>query len=278
MYSDNSSQNVARKPITLPVLRKMKAESRPIVTITAYDASFAQRVDEARVDVVLVGDSLGMVIQGHASTVPVTVDDMVYHSSAVARGLHYALLIADMPFQAAAFPEQALQSATALMQQGGAQMVKLEGGGPMVDIVAVLTARDIPVCGHLGLTPQSVHKLGGYKVQGREQKAADALLADARALDQAGADMLVLECVPSSLAAEVAQAVSMPVIGIGAGAQVDGQVLVLHDLLGITPGRRPKFSKDFLTDQPGGVPEALARYTEAVRSRSFPAAEHGFER
>ena len=272
-----SQQSEPVRPITPQRLRTMKADGEPIVVITAYDASFAQQVDQAGIDVVLVGDSLGMVVQGHDSTVPVTLDEMIYHCRAVSRGLRRGLLIADMPFQAAAFVEQAVQASARLMREGGAQMVKLEGGGHVIEIVAALSERSIPVCAHLGLTPQAVHKLGGYRVQGREQSAADALLQDARELEQAGADLLVLECVPRKLAREVSQALSIPVIGIGAGNDVDGQVLVIYDLLGITPGKRPKFSRDFLRDGEGGIPEALARYAAAVRSGEFPAAEHGFD-
>ena len=272
-----SQQSEPVRPVTPQRLRAMKADGEPIVVITAYDASFAQQVDQAGIDVVLVGDSLGMVVQGHDSTVPVTLDEMIYHCRAVSRGLQRGLLIADMPFQAAAFVGQAVEASARLMREGGAQMVKLEGGGHVVEIVAALSERCIPVCAHLGLTPQAVHKLGGYRVQGREQSAADALVQDARALEQAGADLLVLECVPRKLAAQVSRALSIPVIGIGAGSEVDGQVLVIYDLLGITPGKRPKFSRDFLRDGEGGIAEALARYAAAVRSGEFPAAQHGFD-
>jgi 3-methyl-2-oxobutanoate hydroxymethyltransferase len=253
----------------------MKQAGEKIAMLTAYDASFATLLDEAGVDVLLIGDSLGMVIQGHDTTLPVSVDDVVYHTRAVANGTHHALLIADMPFMSYATPTQALASAARLMQEGGAHMVKLEGGAVQVETVAYLTARGVPVCAHLGLLPQSVHKLGGYKVQGREEHVARALREDALALEQAGADMVVIECVPSALAAEISASVEMPVIGIGAGGDCDGQVLVVYDMLGLTPGKRPKFSKDFLAGK-GDVRAAIADYVEQVRAGTFPGPEHGF--
>ncbi len=274
MYSDKS-QAQARRPMTLSRLREMKAAGEKITMLTAYDASFASLLDEAGVDTLLIGDSLGMVIQGHDTTLPVSIDDVVYHTRAVANGTHHALLIADMPFMSYATPQQALASAARLMQEGGAHMVKLEGGAVQVETVRYLTERGIPVCAHLGLTPQHVHKLGGYKVQGREEHAARALREDAAALEAAGADMVVLECVPSALAAEVTAALEMPVIGIGAGVDCDGQVLVVYDMLGITPGKRPKFSKDFLAGK-ADVRAAIADYVEQVRAGTFPGEEHGF--
>ncbi len=274
MYADKS-QAQARRPMTLSRLREMKAAGEKITMLTAYDASFASLLDEAGVDTLLIGDSLGMVIQGHDTTLPVSIDDVVYHTRAVANGTHHAQLIADMPFMSYATPQQALVSAARLMQEGGAHMVKLEGGAVQVETVRYLTERGIPVCAHLGLTPQHVHKLGGYKVQGREEHAARALREDAAALEAAGADMVVLECVPSALAAEVTAALDMPVIGIGAGVDCDGQVLVVYDMLGITPGKRPKFSKDFLAGK-ADVRAAIADYVEQVRAGTFPGEEHAF--
>lgn len=266
---------IDRKAVTAPELLIAKQEGRKIVALTAYDASFARLLDEAGVDLVLVGDSLGNVIQGRATTLPVSVDDIVYHTRAVAQGLQAALLVADMPFLSASSDERALHNAGRMLAEGGAAMVKVEGAGAMVQRVALLVANDIPVCGHLGLTPQSVHRLGGYKVQGRDEQARQQLLADARALTEAGASALVLECVPTDLAAEVSAAIAIPTIGIGAGPQCDGQILVLQDLLGISSGRRPRFVKDF---SEGRLPirTALSAYVTAVREGSFPDAEHSY--
>jgi len=259
--------------ITITTLNDMKTRGEKIAVLTSYDASFTRQAEDAGVDVLLVGDSLGMVVQGHESTLPVTLDEMVYHTANVARASRRALLVADLPFMSHNDPQQALASAGALMKRGGAHMVKLEGGAPQLDIVRALTARGVPVCGHLGLLPQSVHRLGGYRVQGRDRQAATLILEDACALAEAGAQLLVLECVPAVLAAEISRALDIPVIGIGAGAGTDGQVLVLYDMLGITPGKRPRFSKDFLAGT-GSVSAALAAYVQAVRDGSFPAAEH----
>ena len=276
MYAD-SKKAASRPAITVPGLRQMKAEARRIVALTAYDASFARAMDACGVDFVLVGDSLGMVVQGHASTLPVTVSDIVYHSACVARGLRSALLVADMPFQSCATPERALDSAIPMLAEGGASMVKIEGAGPMLEVISFLSLRDIPVCAHLGLTPQSVLRLGGYKVQGREQAAAERLLADAHAVAEAGADALVLECVPSALAARITAEIAIPTIGIGAGPGCDGQILVLHDMLGINSGhRRPRFVKNFLAEG-GSVDGAIQAYVAAVRDGSFPGPEHGYE-
>ena len=274
MYADKPEAR-PRRPMTLSRLREMKQAGEKITMLTAYDASFAALLDEAGVDVLLIGDSLGMVVQGHDTTLPVSVDDVVYHTRAVANGAHHALLIADMPFMSYATPPQALASAARLMQEGGAHMVKLEGGAVQVETVRYLTERGVPVCAHLGLLPQSVHKLGGYKVQGREEHVARALREDAISLEQAGADMVVIECVPSALAAEISASVEMPVIGIGAGVDCDGQVLVVYDMLGITPGKRPRFSKDFLAGK-ADVRAAIVDYVEQVRAESFPGAEHGY--
>ncbi len=262
-------------PVTVATLRKMKRAGEKIVCLTAYDASFAAVLETAGVEVLLVGDSLGMVVQGHETTLPVTMDDMVYHTRNVARARRRALLVGDMPFMSYASPVQAITNAARLMQEGGAHMVKLEGGALQVETVRQLTERGIPVCAHLGLTPQSVHKLGGYRVQGREEAAAQAMLADARALQEAGVDMLILECVPSGLAAEITRTLEIPVIGIGAGPQCDGQVLVLYDMLGITPGKRPRFTRDFMQDR-GSVQAAVAAFVQAVKSGSFPGPEHCF--
>ena len=264
---------VDRPAVTVETLRRMKAAGERITCLTSYDASFARLLDEGGVDVLLVGDSLGMLIGGHATTVPVTMDEMVYHGRAVARGCRRALLIVDMPFMSYATPEQALRNAARLMQEGGAQAVKLEGGRTQAETVRQLAARGIPVCAHLGLQPQSVHKLGGYRVQGRAPEAARAMLEDARTLEAAGADLMVLECVPSALGREIAAALVIPVIGIGAGPGCDGQVLVLYDALGITPGRVPRFARNFLTDG-RDVRGAVQAYVEAVRTGTFPSPEH----
>lgn len=253
----------------------MKAQGQRIAMLTAYDASLAAQLEMAGVDVALVGDSLGMVVQGHDSTLPVTVDDVVYHCRAVARGLSTVLLVADFPFMSDRDIPLALDTAARLLSEGGAAMVKIEGAGHVCKVIAALVERHIPVCSHLGLTPQSVHRLGGYKVQGREQAAADQLVADAHAVAEAGAAMLVLECVPEGLAARIKRELDIPVIGIGAGVECDGQVLVIHDMLGITPGKRPRFSKDFLSGR-GSVAEALSAYVEEVREGRFPGAEHTF--
>jgi 3-methyl-2-oxobutanoate hydroxymethyltransferase len=265
----------ARKPVTLPRLREMHAKGEPIAMLTCYDASFAALLDSQGVDCILVGDSLGMVIQGRGDTLPVTVDDMAYHTRCVARGVSAAWLIADLPFGAyQAGSEQAFASAVALMQ-AGAKMVKLEGGAWLAPTVAFLVERGIPVCAHLGLTPQSVHALGGYRVQGRSDEEAERLLADARVLDAAGAALLVLELIPSALAERVTQAVGMPTIGIGAGGGTSGQVLVLHDMLDVYPGRKPRFVRNFMDGQPS-IAAAVAAYVAAVKDRSFPAPEHGY--
>ena len=266
----------ARKPVTLPRLREMRAKGEPIAMLTCYDASFAALLDSQGVDCILVGDSLGMVIQGRGDTLPVTIDEMAYHTRCVARGLSTAWLIADLPFGAyQASAEQAFASAVTLMQ-AGAKMVKLEGGAWLAPTVAFLVERGIPVCAHLGLTPQSVHALGGYRVQGRSEEEAERLLADARALDAAGAALLVLELVPAALAERVTQAVGMPTIGIGAGSATSGQVLVLHDMLGISRGKLPRFVRDF-TDGATSVGDAMRRYVAAVKDGSFPdPVAHGY--
>jgi len=255
----------------------MKAEGRRIVMLTCYDASFAAQLEMAGVDVALVGDSLGMVIQGHKSTLPVTLDHMVYHTSIVSRGLDATLLIADLPFMADRDVAHVLEAGAQLVGEGGAAMVKIEGASPhILEAITALAERAIPVCAHLGLTPQSVHKFGGFRIQGRAQDAADRLVEDAKAVEAAGADLLVLEGIPTPLGERITRAVSIPTIGIGAGPHCDGQVLVIHDMLGVTPGKRPKFSKDFLAGR-DSVAAAIAAYAEDVRSGAFPAPEHGFD-
>jgi 3-methyl-2-oxobutanoate hydroxymethyltransferase len=262
-----------RKPVTVPGLRAMKARGEKIVVLTCYDASFAAHMEAAGVDVALVGDSLGMVVQGLASTLPVTLDHMVYHASLVARGLAATLLIADLPFMQFRDPATALAASARLMAEGGAAMVKLEGGADWTcEVIAALTTRDVPVCAHLGLTPQSVHKMGGYRMQGKTEDAAARLRAEARAVEHAGAELLVLESVPAALAGEITRELSIPTIGIGAGLDCDGQVLVSYDMLGITPGRRPKFSKDFLAGR-GSIREAIDAYAGDVRAGRFPGPE-----
>jgi len=244
--------------------------------LTAYDASFAWQLEAAGVDVALVGDSLGMVVQGHRSTLPVTLEHMVYHTAAVARGLSATLLVADLPFMADRDVGHVLEAGARLVGEAGAAMVKIEGAAPhILEAIAALSVRAIPVCAHLGLTPQSVHKFGGFRIQGREQAAADRVLAEAQAVQAAGADLLVMEGVPVELGQRITAALRIPVIGIGAGPHCDGQVLVIHDMLGITPGKRPKFSKDFLAGR-DSVGAAIAAYAADVRSGAFPAPEHCF--
>ena len=261
--------------ITVTTLRKMKQAGEKIACLTAYDASFSRILEEAGVEILLVGDSLGMVIQGQDSTLPVTLGDMIYHARIVSGVSETALIMADMPFMSYATPKQALFSAGRLLKEGGAHMVKLEGGAAMVETVRELTSHGIPVCAHLGLLPQSVNKMGGYKVQGRDEDSAHDMILDARAMEEAGADIVLLECVPSTLAAEITAALEVPVIGIGAGPQCDAQVLVLYDMLGITPGKRPKFTKDFMQEAED-VHGAVAAYVQAVKSGAFPSDEHSF--
>ena len=263
------------KPLTVPDLQAARAAGRKLTMLTAYDAGFARVLDANGIDLLLVGDSLGMVVQGHGSTLPVTVDDMVYHTACVARAIRRALLVADLPFQGDATPERALDASTRLLQ-AGATMVKLEGAGPKLEVIRFLVEREIPVCAHLGLTPQAVLRMGGFKVQGREAVAAERLREEARQVAEAGAALIVLEGVPASLAAEITAASSVPTIGIGAGADCDGQVLVLHDMLGLESGhRRPRFVKDFLAEG-GSVAGAVQAYVAAVRDGSFPSAEHSY--
>ncbi|HKV65820.1 MAG TPA: 3-methyl-2-oxobutanoate hydroxymethyltransferase [Rhodanobacteraceae bacterium] len=262
-----------RKPVTVPGLRAMKARGEKIVVLTCYDASFATHMEAVGVDVALVGDSLGNVVQGQTSTIPVTLDQMIYHGSLVARGLSSTLQIVDLPFMQFRDPATALAASARLMAEGGAAMVKLEGGSDWVcEVIATLASHDVPVCAHLGLTPQSVHKMGGYRMQGKSDDSAARLREQAQAVVHAGAELLVLESMPAALAGEITRALPIPTIGIGAGAECDGQVLVCYDLLGLTPGRRPKFSKDFLAGR-GSVRDAFAAYAEDVRSGRFPGPE-----
>jgi 3-methyl-2-oxobutanoate hydroxymethyltransferase len=276
MYTQLQLRDSARPPVTLTTLANMKAKGEKIAALTCYDASFAGLVDESDADVVLVGDSMGMVIQGHRTTVPVTMDHIVYHCSAVARGLNRPFLIADMPFMSYPSKDHALTNSVRLMQEGGAQMVKLESGGGQVEIVEFLSSHDIAVCAHLGLKPQSVHKTGGFRVQGRDASAAEQMIRDAQALEAAGADLMLLECIPPALGKAVTEAVQVPVIGIGAGPHVDGQILVLYDVLDITQGRKPRFVENFMQGA-GNNLEALKRYVKAVKSRDYPAARHNFK-
>jgi len=254
-------------------LKAAKANGQKFAVLTAYDYSFASMIESAGIEVTLVGDSLGNVIQGQDTTIPVTVDEMAYHTAAVKRAIKNSLLITDMPFMSYSSEVQALDNA-ALLMQAGAQMVKLEGGEWLADTVYALTERGIPVCGHVGLTPQSVFKLGGYKVQGKNQTAAEKMLKEAKMLEQAGADLIVVECVPTSLGKELTEYLDIPVIGIGAGPHTDGQVLVLHDMLGISK-KLPKFSKNFL-EQCDSIEEAISTFGKEVRSGVFPGPEHCF--
>ena len=259
--------------VRLPKLLRMKRKGERIAAVTCYDATFARLVDEAGMDVVLVGDSLGNVIQGQASTLPVTLEDIIYHCRAVGRGLRRAHLVADMPFMTYQRPELALKNAGRLMAEGGAEAVKLEGGVQVAAVVAELVAFGIPVMGHIGLTPQSVHAMGGHRVQGKGAAARERLMADALALQEAGCYSVVLEGIPASLAAELTAALDIPTIGIGAGAGCDGQILVLYDMLGLNPDFKPKFLKRFAELGEGTV-AALGAYGEEVRAGTFPAAEH----
>ncbi len=261
------------KPITTTTLYKMKAEREKFVCVALYDAPMAAMAKKTGVEIVLIGDSLGMTVLGYDSTIPVTMEQMIYHVEAVKRGNSCSLIIADLPFMTYATPEQAMQNATRLMQ-AGAQMVKLEGGAWLTDTVKMLSDRGIPVCAHLGLTPQSVNKLGGYRVQGRSKEQAETILTDAKLLDNAGADLVVLECVPAALAKAITESVAMPTVGIGAGGDTDAQVLVINDILGLTEVP-PKFSKNFLTEAKD-LPGALENYVADVKAGDFPCDEHIF--
>ncbi len=261
--------------VTLTTLQKMAQEGSKIAMLTCYDASFAAVLEEAGVDTLLIGDSLGNVLQGHESTLPVTLRDMVYHTECVARGSKRAFVVADMPFGSfQVSPQDSLRNAAQLMA-AGAHMVKIEGGRPMLETIEFLTDRGIPVCGHLGLTPQSVHALGGYRVQGKGESEAQLLLREAKQLEQAGAGMIVLEAIPAALARDVTAALVIPTIGIGAGVDCSGQVLVLHDMLDVYPGKKAKFVKNFM--RPGGsIQGAVELYVKEVKSKAFPGPEHSF--
>ena len=264
-----------RKPVTLPRLMQMRAAGEPIAMLTCYDASFAALMDDCGVDSLLVGDSLGMVVQGESSTLPVTLAQVIYHTRCVARGVRTCWLIADMPFGSYQGSAAAACANAVKLLQAGAHMVKVEGGAWLAPTVAFLVERGIPVCGHLGLTPQSVHALGGYRIQGKTDDDAARLVADARALQDAGATVLVLELIPAHLAVQITQALAIPTIGIGAGNQCSGQVLVMHDMLDVYPGKKARFVRNFLTGQ-SGIRAAFEAYVKAVKERSFPAAEESY--
>jgi 3-methyl-2-oxobutanoate hydroxymethyltransferase len=266
-----------RTHVTLNTLADRKRHGVKFASLTAYDALFAELISTAGVEVILVGDSLGMVLQGHDSTLPVTLDDMVYHMNCVHRGNRGALIMADLPFMSYASERQSLKSAAALMR-AGAHVVKLEGGAWLAESTRLLTERGIPVCAHMGLTPQSINRIGGYRVQGRDPDRAHAMIEEALVLEQAGASILLLECVPVELARAITQQLKIPTIGIGAGPHTDGQIMVMHDMLGITPPsiKAPKFIKNFLPESRGGLPGAFKAYADAVRSGAFPGPEHSF--
>ena len=261
--------------ITLSTLHKMTQDGDKITMLTCYDASFAALLETAGVETLLIGDSLGNVLQGHETTLPVTLRDIVYHTACVARGAKRAFIIGDMPFGTFQLsPPETFRNAAEIMA-AGAQMVKLEGGAAMAETVQYLVARGVPVCGHLGLTPQSVHQLGGYKVQGRQQSDAERLIEDAKLIEEAGAGMLVLEAIPSPLAKQVSDVLTIPTIGIGAGVDCDGQVLVLHDMLDVFPGKKAKFVKNFMQGT-GSIQAAVERYVKEVKAKTFPDREHSF--
>ena len=261
--------------MTLSTLQTLRQQGEKIASLTCYDSSFTRLLEAAGIEVFIIGDSLGMVLKGYATTVPVTMDDMISHAQDVARVGRTAYRVVDMPSGSYATRSQALANAVRLMEAGGADMVKLEGGAAMAGIVAEIVSHNIPVCGHIGLLPQSVEKLGGYKVQGRDAAGASALREDAIALQQAGAGLLVMECIPAGLAEQITASVSMPTIGIGAGPGCDGQVLVLYDMLGITSGKQPRFVKDFLQES-GTIRAAVEAYIRAVKDGHYPAPEHSY--
>lgn len=275
MYTHLQLRDSTRPPVTLSTLAQMKAQGEKIACLTCYDASFAVLCDAADADVVLVGDSLGMVIQGYDTTVPVTMDHIVYHCRAVARGLHRPFLMADLPFMSYPSKDLALSNSVRLMQEGGAKMIKLESGVGQLGIVEALANHDVAVCAHLGLKPQSVHKTGGFRVQGRQEEAAQAMIRDAKDLESAGVDIVLLECIPTALGEEITKAVHVPVIGIGAGPKTDGQILVLYDVLDITTGRKPRFVRNFMEGASDNL-KALQAYVQAVKSGDYPASEHCF--
>jgi 3-methyl-2-oxobutanoate hydroxymethyltransferase len=263
------------KKHTVASLLKMKQANQKIAALTAYDASFAKLFDQQDIEVILIGDSLGMVLQGEDDTLSVTVKDIAYHTKCVRAGADKAFVIADMPFMSYSQPSIAYKNAATLMRSG-ASMVKLEGGEWLLETIAGLVERSVPVCGHLGLTPQSVHVLGGFRVQGREQNQADKIISTAVALESAGIQLLVLECVPSSLARMISEKLSIPVIGIGAGPYTDGQILVMHDMLGISANYMPKFSKNYLLET-GSIADSVKQYISDVKSQTFPGPGHSFD-
>lgn len=269
------SQQTANRNITLKTLLELHGRGEKFVCLTAYDAGFASILCQAGVEVILVGDSLGMVLQGHDSTLPVTMADMIYHMACVKRGNRGALLIGDLPFMSYSSETQTLENSAALMR-AGAQVIKLEGGAWIANTTRLLAERGIPVCAHMGLTPQSINRIGGYHVQGRDTQQAQMIIDEALVLQDAGASILLLECVPQSLAKTITQALRIPVIGIGAGPDTSGQVMVLHDVLGISP-ITPKFVKNFLPESANGIPGAIEAYVKAVKSGAFPAPEHCFK-
>ena len=271
-----SSQN-RKSPVTINTLSGMKKRGEKFSALTAYDACFAELISSAGIEVMLVGDSLGMVLQGHDSTLPVTLEDMVYHMHCVRAGNCGSLIMADLPFMSYASEGQSLESAAALMR-AGAHIVKLEGGAWLAGSTQLLTERGIPVCAHMGLTPQSINRFGGYRVQGRDPEKANAMLEEALVLQESGAILILLECVPVKLGREIAERLEVPVIGIGAGPHTDGQIMVMHDMLGVTPSsiRVPKFVKNFLAESKEGVRGAFKAYVRAVHERSFPGPEHCF--
>ena len=273
-YLQENESTGRSKAVTVPTLFALRVKGEKITMLTAYDASFASLMDMCGVETLLVGDSLGMVCQGHNSTLPVTIDEVAYHTACVARGNKTALLLADMPFGSYATPEAAFHNAVKLIQ-AGAQMVKVEGGAWVVDTVRFLVEREIPVCAHLGLTPQSVHRFGGYKVQGKTAEGAEQLKADALALQAAGASLLVLEAIPAGLGKEVTDLLTMPTIGIGAGPDCSGQVLVMHDFIGVFPGKKARFVKNFMEGQTS-IEGAVRAYIREVKDGTFPAPEHCF--
>lgn len=269
------SDPTAQPPVTVTRLMSMKADGEKIAMLTCYDASFAALMDGCGVDILLIGDSLGMVVAGHNSTLPVTMDEMLYHTACVARGARRPLIVADMPFGSyQKSPEQAYENAARFLA-AGAHMVKLEGGEWLMPTIEFLVRRDIPVCGHIGLTPQSVHALGGYKVQGRGDEAAARLMREAASLERTGVSLLVLEAIPREVGANVSKSIKIPTIGIGAGPECDGQVLVMHDLLGVYPGRKARFVKNFMEGS-DSIQTAVGNYVKAVKAKEFPAAEHCF--
>ena len=275
MYTHLEQRDSTRPPVSLATLDKMKRETGEDRVHHLLRRELRRAGDNADADLVLVGDSLGMVLQGHDTTVPVTMDDIVYHCKAVARGLHRPFLVADLPFASYPTPDIALANSVRLMQEGGAEMVKLESGIGQLEIVEFLARHDIAVCAHLGLKPQSVHKTGGFRVQGRDEAAAKRMLESAKALESAGADIVLLECIPSELGKEITAALEVPVIGIGAGPDTDGQILVLYDVLDITSGRKPRFVKNFMEGASSNL-DALQRYVHAVKQKTYPAPEHEF--